>query len=124
MTVQKIIVSVLLCILFTGCRETPQVPAGPREKVVIDLALPQAFLVQLAFTKGYFANEGLDATLRLQTSGKAALQGVLAGKADLATVSETPIVFARQFSMGLYRRIDLLNGPAINQCRLNVRFVV
>lgn len=95
MAVQKIIVSVLLCLLFAGCREAPQAPAGPREKVVIDLSLPQAFLVQLAFTKGYFADEGLDATLRLQTSGKTALHAVLAGNADLATVSETPIVFAR-----------------------------
>ena len=95
MSLQKIVAIFILGLLFAGCREAPQTPAGPREKIVIDLALPQAFLVQLAFTKGYFANEGLDATLRLQTSGKAALQGVLAGNADLATVSETPIVFAR-----------------------------
>ena len=95
MLVKKIAAIVLLAILLAGCRETPQAPAGPREKVVIDLSLPQAGLVQLAFTKGYFADEGLDATLRLQTSGKAALHEVLAGHAALATVSETPIVFAR-----------------------------
>ena len=95
MSLKKIAAILLLGLLFAGCREAPQAPAGPREKVVIDLALPQACLVQLAFAKGYFAHEGLDATLRLQTSGKAALQGVLAGNADLATVSETPIVFAR-----------------------------
>lgn len=95
MRVKKIAAVVILGLLFAGCRETPQAPAGPREKVVIELALPQAGLVQLAFAKGYFANEGVDATLRLQTSGKAALQGVLAGHADLATASETPIVFAR-----------------------------
>jgi len=95
MSLKKITAILLLGLLFAGCREASQAPAGPREKIVIDLALPQACLVQLAFANGYFANEGLDATLRLQTSGKAALQGVLAGNADLATVSETPIVFAR-----------------------------
>jgi ABC-type nitrate/sulfonate/bicarbonate transport system substrate-binding protein len=95
MLVRKIAAMVILGLLFAGCREAPKAPTGQREKVVIDLALPQAFLVQLAFAKGYFADEGVDATLRLQTSGKTALQGVLAGNADLATVAETPIVFAR-----------------------------
>ena len=95
MLVKKIAAIVILALLGAGCREAPQTPVGEREKVVINLALPQAFLVQLAFSKGYFADEGLAATLRLQPSGKAALQGVLTEQADLATVSETPIVFAR-----------------------------
>lgn len=95
MLVRIIAATLILGILLAGCREAPKAPVGPRERVVIDLALPQACLVQIAFTKGFFADEGIDATLRLQTSGKTALQGVLTGNADLATVAETPIVFAR-----------------------------
>lgn len=95
MSLQKIIRIVILGILLAGCRDAPQLPAKAADKVVIDLALPQAILVQLASTKGFFSEEGVDVTLRLQTSGKAALHGVLTGHANLATVSETPIVFAR-----------------------------
>jgi len=95
MLIKNVAAAVILGILLAGCREAPKTPVGQREKAVINLSLPQASLVQLAFTKGYFASEGLDVALRQQASGKAALQGLLAGNADLATVAETPIVFAR-----------------------------
>lgn len=94
MPVNRIVVMVILCLLSAGCREAPKGPAGKREKVVIALVMPQACLARIAFAKGFFADEGVDAVLKSETSGKAALQSVLDGKADLATVAETPIVFA------------------------------
>lgn len=51
-------------------------------------------LVFIAQAKGYFAKEGLDVTLQPYTTGKTALDVVLAGRADLATVADIPIMFA------------------------------
>lgn len=89
-----IAVTIIHCLLFAGCREAPKAPPVKRERVVIALVMPQACLARIASARGFFAEEGVDAVLREQTSGKAALQSVLDGKADLATVAETPIVFA------------------------------
>ena len=73
----------------------PEKQAGPPEKVTIAYSTSfSAVLVHIAFTKGYFGEEGLDATPQPHASGKEALQSVLEGKADLATVADTPIMFA------------------------------
>lgn len=48
----------------------------------------------IAHVKGYFKKEGLDVTIEPYMSGKAALNAILDGKTDLATVAETPIVHA------------------------------
>ncbi|MHB8709169.1 MAG: ABC transporter substrate-binding protein, partial [Desulfuromonadales bacterium] len=42
----------------------------------------------------FFREEGLEVTLQLHSYGKSALQSVLDGKADLATVADTPVMFA------------------------------
>ena len=44
--------------------------------------------------QGYYLQEGLEATPHLHPYGKLALQEVLDGKADFATVAETPVMFA------------------------------
>lgn len=90
----KIIGAVLFVLLVAGCREGAQAPAAAPVKVVIAWSAPQACLVPIAFDRGYFQAEGIEAVLQAQTSGMAALQSVLDGKADLATVAETPIVHA------------------------------
>jgi NitT/TauT family transport system substrate-binding protein len=51
-------------------------------------------LVQVAHAKGFFADEGIDVVLQHHASGKTALDSMLQGKADLATVADTPIMFA------------------------------
>jgi len=56
--------------------------------------LPDAALVQVAQQQGYFQQEGLDVTPQVHQIGKAALDAVMEGKADFATVAETPVVFA------------------------------
>jgi sulfonate transport system substrate-binding protein len=70
-------------------------PAGPPEKVTIACsATPDAALAQVAQTQGYYLQEGLDATPQKHPYGKVALDAMLEGKADFATVAETPVMFA------------------------------
>jgi len=62
--------------------------------VIADATQPVSGLVYMAQARGLFAEEGLDVTLLPHTTGKAALAATLAGEADVATVAETPLVFA------------------------------
>jgi sulfonate transport system substrate-binding protein len=91
-----IVVSVLTISGFLlACSQSDHQPAGTPEKVIFAYTvLPDAALVQIAQVKGYFQQEGLDVTGQVHLIGKAALQSVLDGKADFATVAETPIMFA------------------------------
>lgn len=78
-----------------GC--TPQAKQdGPREKLTFAYPVSgaDAYLVHVAFAKGFFAEEGLDATPRPLAFGKLALDEVNAGKADLAAVADTPFVLS------------------------------
>ena len=78
----------------SGCTP-PDKKASPREKITIAYtAAPDAVLVHIAFAKGFFAEEGLDATPQPFAFGKLALESVMEGKADLAAVGDTPFVFA------------------------------
>jgi NitT/TauT family transport system substrate-binding protein len=75
---------------------TPRQPAGPPEQLTI--AVNPTYigyaLVLIAAANGYFKAEGLDVTLRPHTTGRAALDAALAAQADLATVADTPFMFA------------------------------
>ena len=78
----------------SGCTP-PDKQAGPREKITIAYtAAFDAVLVHIAFAKGFFAEEGLDAAPQPHAFGKLALESVLEGKADLAAVGDTPFVLA------------------------------
>jgi ABC-type nitrate/sulfonate/bicarbonate transport system substrate-binding protein len=77
----------------TGCQ--PQKQTGPPEKVTIAYTTASnAILTYIAFAKGYFTEEGLEATPQPQAFGQRALNAVIEGKADLGTVADTPIMFA------------------------------
>ncbi|HPC33436.1 MAG TPA: NrtA/SsuA/CpmA family ABC transporter substrate-binding protein [Syntrophales bacterium] len=79
----------------TACRQEPPPAAGPPEKIT--LAYPTTMLsvlTHIAYRKGYFLAEGLEVTPQLHPFGKPALRAVLDGKADLAVVADTPIMFA------------------------------
>jgi NitT/TauT family transport system substrate-binding protein len=56
---------------------------------------PLAALVVLAEAEGLFQQEGLDVTIREYASGRLALQGMLKGQAEFATVADSPIVMDR-----------------------------
>jgi sulfonate transport system substrate-binding protein len=90
--VTVLISGLMLCLM--SCKKSEKV-AGPPEKITIAYSTASnAVLVYIAFAKGYFAEEGLDATPQPYPFGKLALNAVLDGKADLATAADTPIVFA------------------------------
>lgn len=55
---------------------------------------PPAALAHVAVAKGYFEAEGLSPTIERHAFGKPALAAAIAGKADLATCAETPLVHA------------------------------
>jgi NitT/TauT family transport system substrate-binding protein len=81
-----------VCLLFPSCTGNVE---SPTEKVTIAEGQQQgAALVYVAKDKGFFRDEGLDVTLQPYSSGKECLAAMLEGKADLATVAETPLVFA------------------------------
>ena len=88
-------VALILSVLLFACDRTDHEPAGPPEKVTIAYsATSDAVLAEVAQVKGYFLQEGLDVTALLHPYGKPALEDVVAGKADFATVAETPVIFA------------------------------
>lgn len=57
-------------------------------------ATPHAALAIVAQMQGYFRQHGLEVTPHLLPYGKLALREVLEGKADFATVADTPVMFA------------------------------
>ena len=84
-----------IAVCLFACTRTDHKPAGPPEKVTIAYAATtDAVLAEVAQVKGYFRLEGLEVTPRLHPYGKPALDDLLAGKADFATVAETPVMFA------------------------------
>ena len=90
-------ICILLSFAFflTACQSQSEKTIGPREKITVAYTTSfSAILVPLAFAKGFFAEEGLDAQPQPYAFGKVALDSVLNGKADLATVADTPIMFA------------------------------
>lgn len=76
-------------------RRAPAVPAQPPEKLSIAVSTtPHTALLHLAQAKGFFAEEGLDLSMQLVSHGKAALDLLAQGKADLAAAAEVPFVIA------------------------------
>jgi NitT/TauT family transport system substrate-binding protein len=75
-----------------GCRGEQK--AAPEAIVLALDSTPHAALAQIAAAKGFFAEEGLAVTVQRHDFGLLALASMLAGKADLATVADTPVVFA------------------------------
>src|SRR5688572_7238569 len=71
----------------SGTRRTPL------DKIVIaDGSQPLAAAIYAAISEGYFKEEGLDVTLRTYSYGKPAIQSLLSGESNFATVAETPFV--------------------------------
>lgn len=91
----RVALILILCLLVSGCKGQRPLEAGPPIPLRLAWAnLHDCSLVQLAAAKGFFREEGLTVQVQPCGYGKEALQEVLEGKADLATVAETPLMFA------------------------------
>lgn len=90
-----ITVVVLIVGALTACTKADEKSVGPPEKVTIAYsATLDSALAQIAQTQGYYLQEGLDAIPQKHPYGKVALDAMLKGKADFATVAETPVLLA------------------------------
>lgn len=79
----------------TACSRADRQPTGPPEKVTLAIAATlDTALAQVAQVKGLYQQEGLEVTPLKYEYGKPALEAMLEGKADVATVAETPVMFA------------------------------
>lgn len=69
---------------------------GPLEPLVIatNVVYAGSCSIFVALENGYFAEEGLQVTIQPHTSGKAALDATLQGKANLGTSADIPIMLA------------------------------
>jgi len=86
-------IAIFFC--FSACSRTDQKPAGPVENISIAYTTPPySALADIAKAKEYFRQEGLEVTPLFHPTGKAGLDEVLSGKADFATVADTPFMFA------------------------------
>ena len=84
-----------LCGCLSGCTQPDRTTEGRPEKITIAYGTPPSTaLADVAQVAGYFHQQGLEATPHFHPSGMAALNEVLEGKADIATVAETPVMFA------------------------------
>ena len=96
----RMFLAVCCAVTLTSCDKAPPQAAGSagsegRQKVTVAYTTqPQSTLIHIAVNKGYFSNQGLDVQPLIHSFGKAALQSILDGKADFATVAETPVMFS------------------------------
>jgi len=93
MAVALAALATLACL--SACSRTDNKPSGQPEKITIANIIPPFTVpVDVAWQQGYFSREGLAVTMRKYPYGLIALQALLEGKADFATVAETPIMLA------------------------------
>jgi ABC-type nitrate/sulfonate/bicarbonate transport system substrate-binding protein len=90
-----LLISVCASLLVAGCQNTSPQNTGPLQKITMAYTnQPESILIRIALYKGYFAKRGLEVQSQLHSYGRQALLSVLEGKADIATVAETPIILA------------------------------
>lgn len=76
--------------------ERLSVVAAPQAREAVTFGLARESLAALAMVardRGYFADAGLDVTVKEYKSGQLALAGFLAGEAAVATTADIPIAF-------------------------------
>jgi NitT/TauT family transport system substrate-binding protein len=94
--VTALLLIVAVSVLLAGCSGGPPgAPAAAIKKVRIAVSpWPPSASLYIAQEKGYFRDEGLEATLQDYPSGHLGLADVLSGKADFAVAADTPIAVA------------------------------
>lgn len=119
---------ILLLVIGAGVYVAAERQVAPLPIVIERLSSPHSGLVLIAEAKGYFAAEGLQATLRPEATGYIGIGSVLQGKADVAVAAETPIakalaegrsprviatIFSSQWNSGIVARLDRgIRAPA------------
>lgn len=73
--------------------------------------VPHAGLLHLAAALGYFQDQGIDASLKREIHGKAALAELLQGGADLAVVADVPVVIEVLKGVPLTLVASVANAP-------------
>ena len=94
---QKIFIGIAIIVVIGvsvgGCQEKPEEYTGPVEKLTLAAyAGDTGALVYIAQEQGYFADNGLDVTIKDFESGKAAADVLLAGEADISTSADFVLV--------------------------------
>lgn len=84
---------------------------------------PISGLVIVAQAQGFFKKNGLDVTVINVTSGRAALEAVLGGSADIATTAEAPITAAvmAQQKIALLARMEYSDDKTLTRTASNIK---
>jgi ABC-type nitrate/sulfonate/bicarbonate transport system substrate-binding protein len=93
-TLSALLLVVALAVAGTcGCNKESRQDASKKEdKIIVAVTpWPASAALYVARDKGYFKDEGLDVSFDSYISGHLGLDAVLSGKADLATVGDTPV---------------------------------
>ena len=100
-------------------------PTPPlRQLVLADGRSTLGVLSFVALHEGYFRDEGIDLQLVVYPTGRDALAAVSSGRADLATVAETPIATAVAAGVGRFRVIATIASYPREMVLLSRRGVV
>ena len=93
-TLVPVIAVLGLSLIFSAGKKQEVRHSGPLESVTIGIAdLVMTSPITIAQEKGYFAEEGLRVILKPYQFGRKALEGMLDGENDIATVAEIPVMF-------------------------------
>lgn len=105
-------------LLVSGACTSGQGPPGPPlELTIAEASQPVFALLYVAQAKGFLREAGLDVTYTRFRLGRDALASVVEGKADLATVFETPVV-ARIYEGQDLAILTALHSSSRNQALL------
>jgi NitT/TauT family transport system substrate-binding protein len=87
-----IVLLLTFVVLSASCKK-PERSAGPKEKVTIGVGPGGSSLpFIIAREKGFFQEEGLDATIRVYPSGTKANEAMFAGEVDISSLGDTRMV--------------------------------
>ena len=105
------VIILFFCISVTGCKPNNEAYQPEIDKLTIAYSPTMIpVLVHIAYTRGYFKDEGLQVTPQFHEFGKQALDAMLEGNADLAVSADTPIVHA----VAKGRKLFVLTGISLS----------